>query len=102
MSTQAPADVIVTFDQISKAIGSPEALGNLDEVSKKDSSVDPVQRGAIMAGVGHVLRLLQEAESKAGARVLTTPHDGRAARLQSLVASGEAARIRFEALPAGG
>jgi hypothetical protein len=94
--------VVVTFEQISKAVGSSEAIGNLEEVSQRDASVEPVQRAAIMAGVGNVLRQLQEAEATAGAKVLTTPHDGRAARLQSLVASGEAARLTYAALPSGG
>lgn len=99
---EPPEDVVVTFEQISKAIGSPEALGNLDQAANQDASVDPVQRAAIMAGVGNILRQLEEAENKAGAKVLTTPHDARAARLQSLVASGEAAKLNFQALPSGG
>ena len=94
--------VVVTFEQISKAIGSREAIGNLGEVSGRDTTTDPVQKAAIMAGVGNILRMLQDAERAAGAKVLTTPHDARAARLQSLVASGEAANLRYVALPSGG
>jgi hypothetical protein len=96
------APVVVTFEQISKAISGAEAIGNLTEVSNRDASLDPVQKAAIMAGVGNVLRQLEDAERAAGAKVLTTPHDARAARLQSLVASGEAARLRYAQLPTGG
>lgn len=102
-SEAAPSEpVVVTFEQISKAIGGTEAMGNLNEVSSKDTSLPPVQKAAIMAGVGNVLRQLEDAERAAGAKVLTTPHDARAARLQSLVASGEAAKLRYQALPTGG
>lgn len=98
-----PSDpVVVTFEQISKAIGSDEAMGNLGEASGRDATIDPVQKATIMAGVGNVLRMLQDAERTAGAKVLTAPHDARAARLQSLVASGEAANLRYAALPSGG
>jgi hypothetical protein len=101
-ATEPSEPVVVTFEQISKAIGSVEAMGNLDETVQQDATVDPVQKAAIMAGVGHVLRELREAEQAAGAKVLTTPHDARAARLQSLVASGEAANLRLAPLPSGG
>lgn len=94
--------VIVTFDQISKAIGSEEALGNLREISGRDGGIDPLRKAAMMAGVGNVLRMLQSSETAAGAKVLTTAHDGNASRLQSLVASGEAARLRYTELPSGG
>lgn len=94
--------VVVTFDQVAKAIGSQEAIGNLGEVSSRDGSIPPEQRAAIMAGVGNILNRLRQAESKAGAKVLTTPHDARAARLQSLIASGEAAKLTLKPLPAGG
>jgi hypothetical protein len=94
--------VVVTFDQVAKALGTDEAIGNLNEVSQKDDTLPPVQRAAIMAGVGNVLEQIRLAEKAAGAKVLTTPHDDRAARLQSLIASGEAAKLSFAALPTGG
>jgi hypothetical protein len=96
------APVVVTFDQVAKAVGGPEAVGNLKEVADKDSGVSPVQKAAIMAGMGNVLDQVRKAESAAGAKVLTTPHDDRAARLQSLIASGEAAKLTYRALPTGG
>ena len=55
-----------------------------------------------MAGIGNVLEQIRKAESAAGAKVLTTPHHERAARLQSLIASGEAADLKYAALPTGG
>ncbi|MBB5052776.1 hypothetical protein HNQ36_002750 [Afipia massiliensis] len=98
-----PSDpVVVTFDQVAKALGTEEAIGSLDEASKRDNTIAPVQRAAIMAGVGNVLEQIRLAEKSAGAKVLTTPHDARAARLQSLIASGEAAKLTYAALPTGG
>lgn len=94
--------VVVTFDQVKRALGSEEALGNLNEASQQDNSVPPVQRAAIMAAVGNVLDQIRRAETTAGAKVLTTPHDGRGARLQSLIASGEAAKLALVPLPTGG
>ena len=94
--------VVVTFKQLSKAVGSQEAIGNLNEASDSDDTTSPVQKAAIMAGIGHILLEIQNAERAAGAQVLTTPHDARSARLQSLVASGEAAHLTYAALPTGG
>ncbi len=100
---QHPSEpVVVTFDQVAKALGTEEAIGNLNEISQNDDTIPPVQRAAIMAGVGNVLEQIRLAEKAAGAKVLTTPHDERAARLQSLIASGEAAKLSFAALPTGG
>lgn len=94
--------VVVTFEQVSKALGSPEAIGNLNEAAARDDKTPPVQKAAIMAGIGNLLEQIRKVERAAGAKVLTTPHDGRAARLQSLIASGQAAALKFAALPSGG
>ncbi|WP_128918549.1 metallophosphoesterase family protein [Bradyrhizobium nanningense] len=103
MSDRACSEpVVVTFDQVNKAIGTQEAVGNIEEASRRDNSVPPEQRAAIMAGVGNVLDQLRQAEKNADAKVLTTPHDARAARLQSLIASGDAAKLSLKPLPAGG
>ncbi|SFI60944.1 metallophosphoesterase [Bradyrhizobium sp. Gha] len=103
MSDQAFSEpVVVTFDQVHKALGTQEAVGNIEEASRRDNSVAPEQRAAIMAGVGNVLDQLRQAEKKADAKVLTATHDARAARLQSLIASGDAAKLSLKPLPAGG
>jgi len=96
------APVVVTFEQVSKALGTTEAIGNLHEVAQRDDTLSPEQRAAIMAGTGYVLEQIRLAEKAAGAKVLTTPHDERAARLQSLIASGEAAKLSLAPLPSGG
>lgn len=94
--------VVVTFDQVAKALGTSEALGNLKEVAARDDCTSPVEKAAIMAGIGNVLEEIRKAEAHAGAKVLSTPHDSRGARLQSLIASGEAASLKFGPLPSGG
>ena len=55
-----------------------------------------------MAGVGNVLRELRRPEDKANAKVLSTPHHGPSARLQSLIASGELGELKLQPLPTGG
>lgn len=96
------APVIVTFREIEKALRSDEAVGNLNEVAESDTETNPLEKTAIMAAMGNILRQLESAELDAGARVLTTAHDDRASRMQSLIASGEAANLSFDPLPAGG
>jgi hypothetical protein len=98
----ASEPVVVTFDQVTKALGSEEALGQLNEVSNCDDTIPPVQKAAIMACLGNVLDQIRRAEDSAGAKVLTSPNDARAARIQSLIASGEAARLSYAPLPSGG
>lgn len=94
--------VVVTFREIEKALTGAEATGNLQEAAKKDPHASPEEKAAVMAAVGHVLRQLRQAEQDAGARVLTSPHDGPASRLQSAIAAGQGANITFEPLPTGG
>ncbi|ESZ04289.1 metallophosphoesterase [Mesorhizobium sp. L2C089B000] len=55
-----------------------------------------------MAGIGNALNSLRRSQKNAGALVLNTPHDAAAARLQSLVASGEKGRLILQPLPTGG
>ncbi len=96
------APVIVTFRQIEKVLTGNEAVGNLNEVANSDQDVSPIEKAAVMAGMGRILRDLEDAELEAGARVLTTAHNSSASRLQSLVASGEGANITLDPLPSGG
>lgn len=91
--------VVVTVREVEKIFAGTEAMGNLTEVARSASNV---QRAAVMAAVGTVLKELQRAEAKAGAPVLTTPHHGPSTRLQSLIASGEAAKLKLKPLPSGG
>jgi Calcineurin-like phosphoesterase len=97
-----PQPVVVTFEQVSKALGTTEAVGQLNEAANQDADISPVQKAAILAGLGNVLDQLRRAEESAGAKVLTTPNDARAARLQSLIASGQAAKLGLVPLPSGG
>jgi hypothetical protein len=94
--------VVVTFREIEKALTGQEAMGNIREVASRDTQASPAERAAVMAAVGDVLNELRRAEHKQGARVLTTPHHPAASRLQSLVASGDGADLKFEPLPSGG
>lgn len=99
-STSEP--VVVTFQQIEKALTKQEAVGNLREAAEADTDVTDLERGRVMAAMGGILNDLRKAESDAGATVLTTAHNGAASRLQSLLASGENADLAFEPLPTGG
>jgi hypothetical protein len=100
MPVDRPAPpVVVTFREIEKVLTGEEARKNLDEVANRDPAP---HLGAVLAAVGNILRELGNAERKQGARVLTTPQNAAASRLQSLVASGDAASLKFEPLPSGG
>lgn len=101
-SGNAKQPVVVTFRQIEKALTQPEAVRQINEAAQTDTTVSAVERAAAMAAMGNVLNAIRRAEEAAGAQVLSTPHDGAASRLQSLVASGEAAKLTFEPLPSGG
>ena len=99
-ATQEP--VVVTFREVEKVLTGQEAVGNITEVANKDTEATPIERATVMAAMGNVLNELRRAEEKAGALVLTTPHHGPATRLQSLIASGEAANLKLSPLPTGG
>ena len=94
--------VVVTAREVEKIFSNPEAIGNISEVANADANVDPVERAATMAVMGEVLRQLQRAEQAAGAPVLTTPHHAAASRLQSLIASGDAAKLHLDPMASGG
>lgn len=96
------APVVVTFREVERILTSPEATGQVQEAANVDPDATPIERAAAMAAMGHVLNALRGAEDQAGARVLTTPQHGAASRLQSLIASGERASLRFDPLPSGG
>ena len=93
MPDQPSRPVVVTSREVERIFSGKEAVGGLEEAAKSDATVSDEQRAAILAGVGHVLREIRKAEDKAGAMVLTTPQVGPASRLQSLIASGEAAKL---------
>ena len=103
METIQPRDpVVVTFREVEKVLTGHEAVGNITEAANKDPESTPLEKATVMAAMGNVLNELRRAEYKAGALVLTTPHHAPASRLQSLIASGEAANLTFEPLPTGG
>ena len=99
MTDTDPGKVIVTFAEVERIFTGREALEGLAETAVKTSGVD---RAKVMAGVGNVLRELRRAEDKANAKVLSTPHHGPSARLQSLIASGELGELKLQPLPTGG
>ncbi len=103
MSGNTPAQpVVVTFRQVEKIFTKQEAVEQIHEAAQKDSQATPAQRATVAAAIGNVLNVLRRAEKDAGAMVLTSPQDGPASRLQSLIASGEAATLSFQPLPTGG
>src|SRR5262245_38602919 len=73
-----------------------EGIASINDTSD-DRPIEEIDAGAAMANIFAELR---QAENKAGATILTAPHDGRwaaaAARFQSLVASGEMSDMRYE------
>ncbi|MBI3435694.1 MAG: metallophosphoesterase [Proteobacteria bacterium] len=94
--------VIVTYREVEKVLTGREAVGNITEAANQDSEATPLERASLMAAMGHVLNELRRVENEAGAMVLTTPPHGPATRLQSLIASGDAANLTFAPLPTGG
>lgn len=94
--------VVVTFREAEEVLTGQEAVSNLQEAADEDTGVTPEGKAAILAAMGNVLNALRRSEKEAGARVLNTPQDDRAARLQSLIASGEAANLKFAPLETGG
>jgi len=103
MSGNTPTQpVVVTFRQVEKALTKQEAVQQIHAAAQSDAEASPVERAAVAAAIGNVLNTLRRAEAEAGAVVLTTPQEGPAARLQSLIASGEAANLSFDPLPTGG
>ncbi|MGJ4953549.1 metallophosphoesterase family protein [Bradyrhizobium sp. HKCCYLS20291] len=104
MSSPAPnsSTVVVTADEAFRVFTGREAIGNIQEVAATDDTVSDVEKAAVLAGLGNTLDKLRRAEKAAGAKVLSTPNDGRAARLQSLIASGEAAKLLLHPLTSGG
>ena len=103
MELEPPSQpVVVTFREVEKALTGREALEALPAAADADTEAPAAERAAVMAAVGTVLNQLRRAEETAGAMVLTTPHHAPSCRLQSLIASGEAAKLKFEPLPSGG
>lgn len=110
MSTPSPippapasiAPVVVTFRQVQSILTGQEAVGQIQEAVNRDPEVPPLERAQAMAMMGNILTELRRAEEKAGAVVLTSPNDGPASRLQSLIASGEKGSLDFAPLESGG
>jgi hypothetical protein len=102
ISERPEEPVVVLFREVERVLTGQEAVGNLAEAANKDAGATPIERATVMAAMGNVLNELRRAEEKAGALVLTTPHHGPATRLQSLIASGEAANLMLTPLPSGG
>jgi hypothetical protein len=96
------APVVVTFRQAEKILTGQEAVGEIVEAANRDTAASPIERAQAMAMMGEVLRQLRRAEEEAETIVLTTPTHAAASRLQSLIASGEAATLGFAPLPSGG
>jgi hypothetical protein len=94
--------VVVTFREVEKLLTSTEAVGQLQEAANSDPDASEVERATMAATMGRILNELGQAEAAADALVLTTPHHAPSARLQSLIASGEAASPKFAPLPTGG
>jgi len=103
MNAQVPvSQVVVTFREIERLLSGTEARGQIVEAANNDSEASPEEKATVMAAMGNVLNELRQAEAKAGALVMTTPQHAPSSRLQSLIASGDAAQLRFEPLPTGG
>ncbi|MBN8987926.1 MAG: metallophosphoesterase [Rhizobiales bacterium] len=104
MSSPAPnsSAIVVSADEISRIFSGREAIGNIEEVAASDDGMSDVEKAAIFAGLGNTIDKLRRAQKAAGAKVLSTPNDARAARLQSLIASGEAAKLLLQPLASGG
>ena len=94
--------VVVTFREVEKILTGNEAVPNITEAANQDPEASPAEKAAVMAAMGNILRELRNAQNQAGANVLVTAQHGAASRLQSLIASGEAASLTFEPLPTGG
>ncbi len=97
MSDSSSAPVIVTFREVKKALTSAES------VVVERAADDGLEAAVAMATLGSILTELGKAERRAGSdAVLVTAQHGPSSRLQSLLASGEAAQLRLEPLPGGG
>ncbi len=94
--------VVVTFREIERILTGREAVGCIQEAATRDPEASAVEKAAVMASMGRVLTQLRKVEQDAGALVLTSPHDGPASRLQSLIASGDAGSLTFQPLATGG
>jgi hypothetical protein len=94
--------VVVTFREVERILTGNEAVPSIAEAANVDTEVSPVERAAVMATMGNILKELRKAQDQTGANVMVTAQHGPASRLQSLIASGEAAALKFEPLPTGG
>jgi hypothetical protein len=90
--------VVVTARELEKILALHEGLAGARPSEVEDADVT--------TAMANIFNELRRAEAKAEVPVLTTPHDGPwagpAARLQSLIASGQVADVKFMPLPTGG
>jgi hypothetical protein len=94
--------VVVTFREVERVLTGNEAVPNIAEAANVDTEASPIERATVMAAMGNILKELRKAQDAARANVMVTAPDGPASRLQSLIASGEAASLKFVPLPTGG
>lgn len=99
MASRSQSSVIVTSRALAQTLTGREAM--ILEAAVQDGAAD-AERQAVRDGMLPILAALQAAEQAAGAPVLVAPNDALVARLQSLVASGEAGNLNLTPLPAGG
>jgi hypothetical protein len=103
MNGKKSVPVVVTFREVEKVLTKKEAVEALPEAARKDPAATPVEKASVMAAMGKVLNELRRAQKATGSEtVLATPHHGPASRLQSLIASGEKAKLDLQPLPTGG
>lgn len=102
MSVELETPVVVTFREVEKILTGNEAVANISEAAQQDAEASPVEKAAVMAAMGKILNELRKAQNETGAEVLVTAQHGPASRLQSLIASGEAANLKLEPLASGG
>ena len=94
---------IVTFREVERIFTGREANDALAEAAQKEQSPhEQLENAKVLAQLGGILKALEKAQTDAGRPdVMATPQHGPASRLQSLIASGEAADLKFETLASG-
>jgi hypothetical protein len=93
--TQRPC--IVTFREVQRVFTGREANEALSEAARKEPSPEEQRENTkTLAQLAGILKALQKAQDDVGRPdVMATPQHAAAARLQSLIASGEAAELKF-------
>jgi Calcineurin-like phosphoesterase len=110
MGMPAQMPVVVTASEMRKTRAAQKALESVNEAASRESEAPELhpdtENISPTTAMERIFDELIKAEDQAGARVLTTPHEGpwaaMASRFQSLIASGEVADTRFMPLSSGG